>query len=138
MLRHTAHRLTRASLRTVRFTAGVPLRIVGSATRLLGLRVEQTPEHAAEQAGESTATPPRAATQEPPVEATDEPHVVLAMDAPPEEVEPPVDVVGEALAEEQAAAARRPSRPQPTHVPEETEVVYSSSSRGEDTDDSAS
>lgn len=37
-------------------------------------------------------------------------------------------MVGQALAEEQAAAAERPDEPQPVHISEQTEVVYSSTS----------
>lgn len=61
--------------------------------------------------------------------ATDDdgPVVVLAVDSPPVEVEPPIDVVGETLRAEEQQRAQRPDAPQPAHVPEETEVVYSTS-----------
>jgi hypothetical protein len=58
--------------------------------------------------------------------AEGKPDVVLAVDTPPEVIEPPVDVVGEALAAEQAEEARKPKQPQPVHVEDEHPVVYSS------------
>ena len=56
------------------------------------------------------------------------PDVVLAVDTPPEVIEPPIDVVGEALAAERAEEARKPKQPQPLHVDDENPVVYSTTS----------
>ncbi len=50
------------------------------------------------------------------------PEVVLAVDTPPEEIEPPVDVVGETLQAEQQQVEP------PAEVDEEHPVVYSTSS----------
>ena len=58
----------------------------------------------------------------------DKPEVVLAVDAPPEEIEPPVDVVGEALAAEKAEESQKPKQPQPVHVNDDNPVVYSTTS----------
>lgn len=63
-----------------------------------------------------------------PEHSDDKPDVVLAVDAPPEQIDPPVDVVGEALAAEKAQESQKPKQPQPVHVNEETEVVYSTTS----------
>jgi hypothetical protein len=58
----------------------------------------------------------------------DTPDVVLAVDTPPEVIEPPVDVVGEALAAAQAEEAQKPPQPQPVHVNDDNPVVYSTTS----------
>ena len=50
------------------------------------------------------------------------PQVVLTIDTPPEEIEPPIDVVGEAIAAEQQQVEP------PAEVDDETPVVYSTSS----------
>jgi hypothetical protein len=52
----------------------------------------------------------------------DGPEVVLTIDTPPEEIEPPVDVVGEALQAEQQQVEP------PAEVDDEHPVVYSTSS----------
>ena len=67
--------------------------------------------------------PPTATGQEP---EAHEPEVVLTLDRPAEELEPPIDVVGEAL------RAETPDQPSPLedegHVEVAEEVVYSTSS----------
>jgi hypothetical protein len=89
---------------------------------------------AAKRAGRKKAAPAGARTRAGTPKAGDvrqedeAPDVVLSVDAPPEQVELPVDVVGQALAAEEAEQAERPKQPQPVHVDEQAEVVYSSSS----------
>lgn len=80
----------------------------------------------------SAATPGKAAPAQGASATPGEPEVVLAVDAPPAEFEPPVDVVGEALAAENAEKAQRPPKPQPVHVNEDTEVVYSTTTSDDD------
>jgi hypothetical protein len=55
----------------------------------------------------------------------DGPQVVLAVDAPPEEIEPPVDVVGEALAAEAQQQEQKQQAPTPDPVDDEDAVVCS-------------
>lgn len=74
------------------------------------------------------STPKAGAPQAGATEADDKPDVVLAVDAPPAEIEPPVDVVGEALAAEKAEEAQQPRKPQPVHVNDDNPVVYSTTS----------
>ena len=54
-----------------------------------------------------------------------EPEVVLTLDRPAEELEPPIDVVGEALRKE--AAAEPAAHADEDHVEVEEEVVFSTS-----------
>lgn len=127
MIRQAAGHLTGTALSTAHLVVKLPL---WGARQVLGhLRGAPDAGEGRASAGPvAEATPqtpqrPPATTSAPQTEAAHEPEVVLAVDAPPAEVEPPVDVVGEALAEEP------PPAPGPEHVEEQVEVVYSSSSR---------
>ena len=89
-----------------------------------------TREQADEQAsGGATPEPTATESREP---EPREPEVVLTLDRPAEELEPPIDVVGEALraeAEPDPAAYEPPSPLEDEgHVEVQEEVVYSSSS----------
>lgn len=153
ILRQLAGRVTGTAVSTVRFAAGIPLGVARSVLERViphgddstsapdATSATDTGAAARESAAEQAAATP-APTSDDAQRATtsrtgapksgtadeQEPEVVLSIDAPPEEIEPPVDVVGEALAAEQEQAAERPDEPQPVHVPEETEVVYSTAS----------
>jgi hypothetical protein len=144
VFRHIASRATSIAFSTGRFALGIPVGVVrGVLDHLGGHREDDSGsplddaawrEAAAQQAADTPA--PRTATeasaesakggrQGPPKPGRTEdkgPEVVLSIDSPPEQVEPPIDVVGEALANE------KPQPPQPEHVEEEVEVVYSSTS----------
>lgn len=132
MIRHAAGTLTGTALSTARLVVRLPL---WGARQVLGhLRGAQDSAEGRASAGPvADATPqspqsPRAATPPAQAQAEREPEVVLAVDAPPVEVEPPIDVVGEALAEEP------PPAPGPEHVEEQVEVVYSSTSSEQERD----
>jgi hypothetical protein len=88
---------------------------------------ESSPGPAATSA--TTHTPSEAAPSEaaPSDDATaPEPQVVLTLDRPAEDVEPPIDVVGEALRAESPAPV--PPLEDEGHVEVQDEVVYSTSS----------
>ena len=127
MIRQAAGHLTGTALSTARLVVKLPLwgarQVLG---HVRGARDSGEGRASAGPVAEATPQRPRAATPPPQaeteVEAEREPEVVLSVDAPPAEVEPPVDVVGEALAEEP------PPAPGPEHIEEQAEVVYSSSS----------
>ncbi len=134
MFRNVAGRLAGSATSTVRWALVVPI----SVSKRLARRVMQlapgsdegpadAPAHPATAATRpAAATAPAAGTEAPAPAREDEgPNVVLSLDAPPEQVEPPEDVVGEAL------AAEHPVPPQPDHVEDETEIVYSSSSEND-------
>ena len=129
MIRQAAGHLTGTALSTARLVVRLPLwgarqvlgHLPGARSAGSGVSAERT---AGPAAGATPRSPerPRVATPPAQTEAEHEPEVVLSIDAPPAEVEPPVDVVGEALAEEP------PPAPGPEHVEEQVEVVYSTSS----------
>ena len=146
MFRQIAGRLTGTATSTARFVVTAPFGVARSV-------LERVAHHGSgsapvdDRAGREAATEQAAATPAPtsdeiahvssrqtgtptsgrPAE-TAEPEVVLSVDAPPADIEPPVDVVGEALAAEKEQEAQRPREPQPDHVEEQVEVVYSTSS----------
>ena len=76
--------------------------------------------------GPEAARTPKQAPQPAPEETTPEPEVVLTLDRPAEEIEPPIDVVGEALRHE--AAEQPPAHADEEHVEVEEAVVFSTSS----------
>ena len=76
-----------------------------------------------EPATASTPTTPAATKQAD--EAPSEPEVVLTLDRPAEELEPPIDVVGEALRAEASTAP--PAHADEEHVEVEETVVFSTS-----------
>ena len=105
----------------------VPRRLVGAVHEVAQDATDAA--RAAEGSGAAHTSEP-APAEEPapagqPTEST-EPAVVLTLDRPAEHLEPPVDVVGEALAAE--AAEQPPLHEDEDHVEVEEQVVYSSSS----------
>jgi hypothetical protein len=68
---------------------------------------------------------PKAGDVDPQRSDDEGPQVVLAMDAPPEEIEPPVDVVGEALAAEAQEQEQKQQVRTSDPVDDEDPVVYS-------------
>ena len=75
---------------------------------------------------EVSAPPTKSAGQSASEAGAPEPEVVLTLDHPAEEIEPPIDVVGEALRKE--AAEEPPAHADEDHVEVEEEVVFSTSS----------
>ena len=97
--------------------------------RKLVAGVEAHGDSPAPEAPKPTAPAEREAPQ---AQAQAEPEVVLTLDRPAEQVEPPIDVVGEALRAERAEQARpAPPRADEDHVEVEEQVVYSTSSGDE-------
>lgn len=120
MLRSITRRLVGTATSTARLAFTLPIAVTrGVVERVTRLAPgsEEGPADAPARPQAVPPTPPETRETE-----DDGPHVVLTLDAPAEDVEPPEDVVGETL------AAERPVPPQPQHVESQAEVVYSSSS----------
>ena len=95
-----------------------PRQVVGLHS---GGQAEERPDHARPEERPSSA--PASGSAGP---AAAEPEVVLSLDRPAEHLEPPVDVVGEALQAE--AAEVPPAHADADHVEVEEAVVFSTSS----------
>ena len=96
--------------------------------QVVGLHGDDHGDHeAAERQGQ--ARPAESAPSTPPSRspgpAAPEPEVVLSLDRPAEDLEPPIDVVGEALAAE--AAEVPPAHADAEHVEVDEAVVFSTS-----------
>ena len=152
MIRHIASRVTGTAISTGRFAVGIPLDLARTVLSHVpfvgGKRGDVTPaspstadavsanvprvrvaEQATAQSKPATAPPARKprtvgtpTSGEPGHAHDDGPEVVLTIDTPPEEIEPPVDVVGETLQAEQQQVEP------PAEVDDEHPVVYSTSS----------
>ena len=108
-----------------------PRRVVGGVEHLVGQRgpAERTGPTAVPNPARTAATRPTDQGESPEATEPHEPEVVLTLDRPAAQVEPPIDVVGDALRAEQAAPTPQASDlDDEGHVEVEEEVVYSTSS----------